>query len=166
MLSAELQNAIANLKINDVYVDKIDAVVKDRSFNFDEQKFDIEHKFGVKAFELKDSKGKKAVCFSFEAGVRWVSSRQKSGETEDDESQQVIARIECVIVGCYLMKKEVSEEELREFAIKNCGLHVWPYWREFLTSQSERLRLPRVMLPIIQFQTLNDGESEKSGAST
>lgn len=161
MLSAELQNAIANLKINDVYIDKIDAVVTDRSFNFDEQKFDIEQKFGVKSFELKESQEQKAVCFSFEAGVRWVSSQQQSSELNDEEDQQVIARIECVIVGCYLMKKEVSEEALREFAIKNCGLHVWPYWREFLTSQSERLRLPRVMLPITQFQTPKDKEPQE-----
>ncbi|WP_113905679.1 hypothetical protein [Aliidiomarina celeris] len=165
MLSVELQSAIANLKINDVYIDKIDAVVTDRSFNFDEQKFDIEHKFGVKAFELKDLQEQKAVCFSFEAGVRWLSSPKRSNETDDDKDQQVIARIECVIVGCYLMKELVSEEALREFAIKNCGFHVWPYWREFLTSQSERLRLPRVMLPITQFQALNDGEPKKSGTS-
>lgn len=161
MLSAELQNAIANLRINDVYIDKIDAVVTDRSFNFDEREFEIEQKFGVKAFELKESKEQKAVCFSFEAGVRWISNQQQSSEAEDNEKQQVIARIECVIVGCYLMKKGVSEEALREFAVKNCGLHVWPYWREFLTSQSERLRLPRVMLPITQFQTLKPAESEK-----
>lgn len=159
MLSSELQNAIANLRINDVYIDKIDAVVTDRSFNFDEREFDIEHKFGVKGFELKESKEQKAVCFSFEAGVRWISSEQPSSENEED--QQIIARVECIIVGCYLMKKEVSEDALREFAVKNCGLHVWPYWREFLSSQSERLRLPRVMLPITQFQTPKDKEPQE-----
>ncbi|WP_411360136.1 hypothetical protein [Pseudidiomarina sp. YC-516-91] len=150
MLSTELQNAIANLRINDVYFDKIDAVVTDRTFNFDEREFDIEHKFGVKEFELKDVKNEKVVCFSFEAGVRWVSRQNKIEGSE--QAQHVIARIECVIVGCYSLKQEVSEEGLREFAIKNCGIHVWPYWREFLTNHCDRLRLPRVMLPITQFQ--------------
>jgi len=161
MLSEELQDAVTNLRIKDVYFDRIDAVVVDRSFNFDERAFNIEQKFGVKAFQFVDFEGQKAICFSFEAGVRWVSSQQQSSETDDEEDQQIIARIECLIVGCYLMKKAVSEDALREFAIKNCGLHVWPYWREFLASQSERLRLPRVMLPITQFQALDDAEQEK-----
>lgn len=83
MLTAELQNAIANLKINDVYIDKIDSFVLDRSFNFDKNEFDIEHKFGVKAFELKESEDRKVVCFSFEAGVRWFrvkGKRRKMGK--------------------------------------------------------------------------------------
>lgn len=158
MLSAELQNAIANLKINDVYIDKIDSFVLDRSFNFDKNEFDIEHKFGVKAFELKESEDRKVVCFSFEAGVRWIS-RQGQAQ-EDGKDHGPIARIECVIVGCYVMKKEVNENALREFAVKNCGIHVWPYWRELLTNHCDRLRLPRVMLPITQFQALKE---EKSG---
>lgn len=154
MLSANLQDAIANLRISDVYIDKIDAVVADRSFNFDKYEFGIEQKFGVKAFELKEDEDQKTVCFSFEAGVRWISHQE---DTEEDVSDpKVIARIECVIVGCYVKKNEVSEEALREFAIKNCGIHVWPYWREFLTNHCDRLRLPRVMLPITQFHTLKD----------
>jgi hypothetical protein len=130
----------------------------DRSFDFDKREFDIEHKFGVNSFDVKEAQDQKVVCFTFEAGVRWASREKQP--VDDEEEQTVIARIECIIVGCYLMKSEVSEDALREFAVKNCGIHVWPYWREFLTNHCDRLRLPRVMLPITQFQALKE---EKSG---
>lgn len=47
MLSVELQGAINNLRISDVYFDKVDAEVFNRTFSLGEHKFIVEHKFGV-----------------------------------------------------------------------------------------------------------------------
>ncbi|MCO4320997.1 hypothetical protein [Aliidiomarina quisquiliarum] len=153
MLSVELQGAINNLRISDVYFDKVDAEVFNRTFSLGEHKFIVEHKFGVNSFEVREVDKQTYVYFKFEAGVRWIDKDDTVGEDKKStENEKVLAHIECLLVGRYLMNKEQDENTLREFAVKNCGIHIWPYWREFLTSSCERLRLPKVMLPMTQFQ--------------
>ncbi len=153
MLSVELQSAINNLRISDVYFDKIDAEVFNRTFIFGKHKFIVEHKFGVNSFEVREVDKQTYVYFKFEAGVRWIDKDDTVGkDKKNTETEKVLAHIECLLVGRYLMDKEQDENTLREFAVKNCGIHIWPYWREFLTSSCERLRLPKVMLPMTQFQ--------------
>tara|TARA_Y100000780_G_scaffold231998_1_gene260191 strand:+ start:521 stop:1018 length:498 start_codon:yes stop_codon:yes gene_type:complete len=160
MLSEKLQSAINNLRIRDVYFDSIDAAAFDRTFDFGQGTFHVQQKFGVNSFEVKESEEQKVVLFKFEAGIRWVTngnsvSDEQATELEDSVPPEVVlAHIESEIVASYLMRSSLDEDSLQEFAVKNCGIHVWPFWREFLSTHCERLRLPRVMLPITQFQNL------------
>lgn len=77
-------------------------------------------------------------------GVRWVNE-------SDEEELAVRAFVEADYVAEYLMDERLEQDAIDAFALKNASYHVWPYWREYLTSQSERLRMPRLILPMKQF---------------
>lgn len=77
-------------------------------------------------------------------GVRWILE-------PDDGDVAVRASIEADYVAEYLMDERLDQEVIDAFALQNASYHVWPYWREFLSSQCERLRMPRLMLPTKQF---------------
>lgn len=62
----------------------------------------------------------------------------------------VLARIEATMVGEYHTPEDPGKEALDVFAAGNAGYHVWPFWREYLVSQSERMRLPRAFVPTVQ----------------
>ncbi|WP_052750280.1 hypothetical protein [Arsukibacterium sp. MJ3] len=153
MLSAELQDSIDSLRIKDVYIDNINANVFDRSQDLEQLKHNIQLKFGLHSFEIKDDGEHKLVCFKFDAGVRWVADEDSTDEENEAlDRKKILAHIESDLIACYSMKKDLSSDSLRAFGEKNSGLHVWPYWRELLSSSCERLRLPKIMLPITQFQ--------------
>lgn len=91
-----------------------------------------------------------------ELGTRWLSAEANEGSGRDpnrDSDDQVKATIEAVMMAEYLMKTNLDPDCLNEFALKNASYHIWPYWREFLTSQSSRMNLPRLVLPMMQFAT-------------
>lgn len=157
MLSEGLQKAIENLFIKDVAFDLINAGKFGKDFKFEEDNFHIQQKFGLKTLEVKELNDQRMAHFTFEAGVRWISEENSLDTGSDDASNEdidIIAHVECSITVIYALKEELDKEALDEFGMRNCGIHVWPYWREFLTSSCDRLRLPRVMLPMTQFQAL------------
>src|SRR5690554_902551 len=79
-------------------------------------------------------------------GVRWIS------ESESEEGEPAIrALVEADYVAEYLMDERLEQEAIDAFALQNASYHVWPYWREYLMSQCERLRMPRLILPTRQF---------------
>ncbi|MDY6930242.1 MAG: preprotein translocase subunit SecB [Pseudomonadota bacterium] len=79
-------------------------------------------------------------------GVRWISE----SESELDQSA-IRALVEADYVAEYLMDERLDQEAIDAFALQNASYHVWPYWREYLMSQCERLRMPRLILPTRQF---------------
>jgi len=79
-----------------------------------------------------------------EVGVRWVD------ENIEDAEKQVMASIEAEFVAEYEIKGQLQQESVDAFALRKASYHVWPYWRELLSSQCQRLNLPRLMLPARQ----------------
>lgn len=162
MLSPELQQAISGLRIDDIYLEKVSAEVFDRGLDIKSSNCNIAYKFGVGSFEVMDKEDRKVVCFRFDAGLRWTTKATNESSTKEkaEKGRRLLAHVEGELVAWYAMKEPLSEEILREFALKNCGIHVWPYWREFVTSTCDRLRIPRVTLPIVQFQTVEHEQDE------
>lgn len=160
MLSTELQHAINSLHIDDIYLEKVLAEVLDRGPEL--KNSNIEYKFGVGSFEVIEREDRKLVCFHFDAGLRWTAKAndESNKQKKERKATRVLAHVEGELIAWYSMKEPLSEEVLREFAFKNCGIHVWPYWREFVTSTCDRLRIPRVTLPIVQFQTVENEQDE------
>lgn len=79
-------------------------------------------------------------------GVRWIKA------SESEEAEPVVrALVEADYVAEYLMDGQLDQDAIDAFALKNASYHVWPYWREYLMSQCERLRMPRLILPTKQF---------------
>jgi hypothetical protein len=95
-----------------------------------------------------------------ELGIRWVEP------TDNPDEPNVLALIEAEFVTSYAFQMPLEQESIDEFSLKNASVHAWPYWREFVSSQAERLRLPRTVLPARQF-TRHDvglGAEEKKDA--
>jgi len=146
-ISKKLQIVIKNLAINDVYQKE------SRSFcveDFDPKFFDlpdtlqIQQMHIIERSEVVKVEGNGELLRVFvKLGTRWVLSQ--------DEEPNVKAAIESEFIAEYKIQESLDQDCIDEFALKNASYHVWPYWREYLSSQCERMRLPRVILPTVQF---------------
>ncbi|MEW6766278.1 MAG: preprotein translocase subunit SecB [Pseudomonadota bacterium] len=87
-----------------------------------------------------------------ELGARWVKE-QESGDVD------VKAIIEAEMMAEYLLKQDPGPDALKAFALKNASVHVWPYWREFLSSHCTRMNLPKVTIPAVQFAMNHDAQT-------
>ncbi len=148
MISAELQKAIDNLHIHDVYVRNLAA----RCIGDFEPKYDanietlaVQFKYNVKQSVVGELDNKnKILRVVVDVGARWVD------EKIADEASSVKAIIEAEFIAEYLLKSDLKKACIDEFSLQNVAYHVWPYWLELLTSQCSRMHLPRVMLPTVQ----------------
>ncbi len=146
-VSKSLQQAIDALVIQDVYVKACQAKCAD---DFDPKSTELEallvqQMHVVLRSELIDidSDGQ-LVRIYIRLGARWVSPKENSGP-------DIKAFVEADFIAEYQMTAALEQSAIDEFALKNASYHVWPYWREFLSTQCERLRLPKVVLPTVQF---------------
>lgn len=159
MISENFQKAIDHLKIQDVYLRAVSARCEgnfDPKYNSKIDALGIQLKHIVKqstVVEL-DNDGRLLRVF-IDVGARWVD------ENIEDESSSVMALIEAEYIAEYSMAEMLEKKSIDEFSLKNASYHVWPYWRELLSSHCERMRLPKVMLPTTQ-SAHNRGTSDSS----
>jgi hypothetical protein len=158
-ISKALQQAIDSLVINDVYVKSCQSHCAD---DFDAKStgtdsFIVQQMHVVRRSELLEIEDDGQLArVHIRMGTRWVTNKT-------DSDLDIKAFIEADFIAEYLITKELDTASIDEFALKNASFHVWPYWRELLSSQCERLRLPRVILPIVQFSKQpNSSESSQS----
>ncbi len=150
----ELQQAIDCLTIRDVYLRKSSAALMDDfepKYDADTENLAVQFKHIVtqsNVLELEDDSGERTHLFRVfvDLGTRWVMP-----ETEDAESPDVKAFIEGTMVAEYQLDGEPGPEALKKFAMKNASYHIWPFWREYLSSQCVRMNLPKLVMPIKQF---------------
>ena len=84
-------------------------------------------------------------------GCRLLRSEgDNESKSEDRISDDYLCQIEGQYVAEYIMTAPLDQSAIDEFATQNASYHVWPYWREYLTSQSLRVNLPKIMLPTKQ----------------
>lgn len=89
-------------------------------------------------------------------GIRWVRRPPKPrgrkrtvSDTEKAKAEpEVLGVIEATFIAEYEMKQAVEKTALDEFALHNVPWNLWPYWREYVASQSMRLNLPKVAMPL------------------
>lgn len=148
MMSVELQQAIDALQIEDVYLRESSAKCDD---DFDPkhstciEKLSAELMYLVRQSAVVELPDEVQLLRVFvDVGSRWVDP-----ESSEDEPK-VLAIIQAEYIAEYRMNFPLEQSCIDEFALKNVSYHVWPYWREFLSSQCERMRLPRVTLPTRQ----------------
>ncbi|MEM5528244.1 preprotein translocase subunit SecB [Gammaproteobacteria bacterium AS21] len=146
-LSKLLQKAIDTLVIQDVYVKSCQAECAD---HFDPKSTELEtlvvqQMHVAQRSELVDIDGDgQLIRIYIRLGARWVNAKENS-------DPDIKAFVEAYFIAEYKVTTELEQAAIDEFAKKNASYHVWPYWREFLSGQCERLRLPRVVLPTVQF---------------
>jgi len=151
-----LQRAIDCLQISDVFIRDASASLAEHvdpkyygSFDTLETQF-IHIVAKSEVLELSENEESRSLFrVHIALGVRWVE-RSEDEQTNDSDAVIELARIRAVMVAEYEMKDNPGEEALTAFALKNASYHVWPYWREYLSSQCMRMNLPKLMLPAVQ----------------
>jgi len=149
MNSPHLQAAIDSLKILDVYVrDQVATCKNDFNPKY-EADFDtltVQHMHLVRQSTVLEVAEDTCLLLVFiRLGVRWVDLSEKN------EELSVRAVIEAEFVAEYSMSQRLEQQSIDEFALNNASYHVWPYWRELLSSHCSRMQLPRLVMPTVQF---------------
>jgi hypothetical protein len=147
-MNANLQKAIDNLHIHDVYL-KSSVAQSTNNFEpkYDEniEELETQTKHVVKETQIVKLNDTDLLARVFiEFGVRFIDSKITN------ENGSVRAFIEAVFVAEYALDEELEQACIDEYALKNASYHVWPYWREFLMNQCNRMYLPRLVLPTVQ----------------
>lgn len=146
-----LDRAKVGLEFEDVYQLKTESWVDE----------EIDPKYGVSSediyFQLKhgvhrscvqevqlNGESENVFRVLIEVGVRFLKN-------ELDQDDSIMAQIEASYFASYIVREKgllEDQEALDIFALNNASYHVWPFWREFVMSQSQRMNLPKVSLPM------------------
>jgi len=148
-MNNNLQQAIDCLRISDLYVRNLHAECSEGfdPKHSDETELVIQTKhMVVKSEILQNDNEEKLFRVFVDVGVKWLAKEAINDET----NKEALAQIEAEFIAEYVLSDDLKSECLEEFALKNVSYHVWPYWRELLTSQCEKMRLPRLLLPMTQ----------------
>ncbi len=167
-MTTPLQQAIQCLRIRDVLVRS--------SQSFIAEDFDPAYDSGVDglAVQLKhvvtrsqvmevEGEGQSLRLFRVfvELGARWIEAPSAGTKTPDQGLEPPVkALVEAMMVAEYELTNDLEKEALDAFALKNASVHVWPYWREFLSSQCQRMGLPKAVVPTVQFAANHAGKLE------
>lgn len=103
-------------------------------------------------------------------GIRWVrfsrgqDAREsaKNADGGDGKQPEVLALVEAIFVAEYEMRKEVDQACLDHFALHNAPFNVWPFWREYVVSQAQRMNLPRFVVPLMPLPAPCSDASEEA----
>ncbi|HED3532410.1 TPA: hypothetical protein R4136_003258, partial [Klebsiella pneumoniae] len=80
--------------------------------------------------------------------------------TQAEETETVLT-IEAIYEAIYRSKRELSKEELEEFAKQNVGFNVWPFWREFVQNSTSRMGINSVSVPFFKYNRSDIPNLEK-----
>ena len=161
MISTALQQAIDALQIQDLYLrwSRSETAEGFRAMAADFSAIHVQQMQMLKKAEAFEADGEERLLrVSMLLGARWVLPDDNNPEPS------VKALIEAEFVAEYRYTPELARPALDEFAQKNVIYHVWPYWREFVSSHAERLRLPRVTLPMLQLLHHRNGAADSDVA--
>jgi len=175
-----LQRAIEHLQIADVWQHRVSAFIHDElqtTAAFPED-FDLLFKHAITRTLYGQAEGESDGPFVFrvhvDLGVRYIDKSASDAAVEqgdgvpehvgdagrsDFREPEILAQIEAIYVAEYRSDEDLPEDALKAFAFQNASYHVWPFWREFLASQCNRMNLPRVGLPIRSVKQLAVAEN-------
>ena len=150
-----LQKAIDSVRISDVYLRASRSHLSDDfdpKFAGDLEDLAVQFKHGVSKWEIiavgENEEEARLYRVFIDLATRWAYLEEGG---DDDPVPDIKAEIEATFVAEYLLEKDPGKEALEEFAFRNASYHVWPYWREYLTSQCMRMNMPKLVLPAVQF---------------
>jgi hypothetical protein len=169
MSDAALQQARKSLQIADVWQHQVAAFISEdlqASASFpDTFELLFKHLIARTLWGKADGDDDGPYVFRvhIDLGVRYVDTgesednKQEADASLDDQQEspsdksgeaEALAQIEATYVAEYRTSEDLPEDALKAFAFRNASYHVWPFWREFLASQCNRMNLPRVSLPL------------------
>lgn len=158
-----LKQAQDALRIADVALRDTTCELKDR-FDPKYEHPDLEVQFlertaRSEVLEIEDGGHSKHRLFRVyvDLGIRWIKrplklrARKHAGKKVAPTAPvepDVLARIEATFMAEYEMKGPVDQPALDEFALYNAPFNVWPFWREYVSSQANRMNLPKATMPL------------------
>lgn len=156
-----LQEAIDSLNVKDVYIFRANSFLMpgvDPKYDNSFKNLLVSFKHVVVSSEIVeistgDTNKVNLFRIYIDLGVRW---KKLDEETEETIEKNTAVLIETTFIAEYEMVHEVTEEALKEFALHNASYHVWPYWREYLANQCDRMNLPKITIPIMQLASNRD----------
>jgi preprotein translocase subunit SecB len=101
------------------------------------------------------------VEFSIETTARFLDESLTDEEANRAELPQdkIYGEILGVFSATYELDRGTETADLEIFGKNNAPFHVWPYWREFLTSMTSRMLMPQIVLPMMPI-TLAESKSD------
>lgn len=148
MISSELQKAIDTLQIQDVYLRSSQTTCDD---DFDPKYVQDIETLGIQQMQfIKQTQIAEIESGGFLARIFVLMGNRWTQPAAENIDPKIEMTIEAEFIAEYFMSSELDQACLNEFAQKNVIVHVWPYWREFLSSQCDRLRFARLVVPNFQ----------------
>ena len=145
-INDNLQKAIDNLIFSDIFLSSISCehIESDPGLiNFDTLTIKLKHQVAKSTIVQDASHVDRAIRIFIDLGVIWV---------DDNNHENIFSKIEVTYILQYDLKNSLDKDCIDEFALKNASYHVWPYWREFLSSTCDRMNLPKILLPARQLK--------------
>lgn len=162
-----LKRAQGALRITDVALRETTCMLKDRfEPKYEHPEMDVQflqRTARSEVLEIEDGGNAKHKLFRVyvDLGIRWVKRPPKprvhkrlakKAVSKVPVEPDVFARIEATFMAEYEMSGPVDKPELSEFAQYNAPFNVWPFWREYVASQANRMNLPKATLPLRGFR--------------
>lgn len=177
MTDTPLKKAIQCLKISDVWQARVEANI-DPALQTTQQfpdQYEVQFKHLISKSLWGESDGNGMHHYMLRAfidvGIRYVNVGNSAQDLENglasgrSNEPVTLAQIEASYVAEYLAGEDPGEEAIKAFVSQNVSFHIWPYWREFIASQCNRMNLPRVALPLHNFG-VNEKVIKKAGSPT
>lgn len=162
-MSNRLKEAMNSLVIHDVYLRNSETVIaegfepkyEDKNASYKLQFKHFVEKAEILLLESDDDSGEEQLVRVFlQLGCRLLTEYEDNASQQDESTDDdFLCQVEAQYVAEYLMKEPLEQSAIDEFATENASYHVWPYWREYLSSQCLRLNLPKIILPTKQLAT-------------
>lgn len=143
-----------NLEFEDLFQTQVRSFIAD---NFEPKytnytkNISIEFKHDVISSVVIRLKKKKEEKLIFRVNVTVAVRYQQGSEQKGEKDFKTVAQIEATYsIDYFLKNNELLKNKiaLDEFALKNASHHLWPFWREFVMAQAQRMNLPHVPLPL------------------
>lgn len=80
-------------------------------------------------------------------GARWIDLYSTSPTEKDSIDEQICALIEADFALEYGLNETFDQETIDSYALGLSQKDIWPFWKEFLASQTNRMNLHDVEMP-------------------
>jgi preprotein translocase subunit SecB len=176
--NAKLQKAIAAISIKDVSFESFSSTLLnefDPQFDSRADSLAYQTRVNVAGFEVIETRYETdndnssntednpepeyALRVSVSLGIRLGEAGKL---TRNNTDPAAVALIESKMLAYYdINDNNIIEDQdaIEEFVLQNAAFHVWPYWREFVSSSLQRLSLKKITLPFMKKAQNNSAKS-------
>ena len=102
--------------------------------------------------EHKEEGQSNKLIFFAEMGIRWTLNKNDNKLSKDKRPKDAIdvCKIEANYVVTYSKIAGLTKDHVLAFASKNVVFNIWPYWREYVSSQTQKMGVPKLVLPFYE----------------